>query len=120
MSRLKLGIIGLGQRVEHGFPFRNAMDKVEIVAACDNRPERLENGKQIYEKEIEYQITGYSDYKKMYEKAGIEGVFIVSPNYLHKEMTVSAFDAGINVLCEKPMALTLAECDRESDSIMVY
>ena len=46
------------------------------------------------------------------EKAPIDAVVVVSPVYLHAEQTVLAAQAGKHVLCEKPMARTLSECDR--------
>ena len=40
----------------------------------------------------------------------IDAVYIVLPNHLHCEFTVRAAKAGVHVLCEKPMAVSVAEC----------
>jgi predicted dehydrogenase len=42
----------------------------------------------------------------------IDGVYIATPVHLHAEQTVAAAEAGKHVLCEKPMAMNVAECDR--------
>jgi predicted dehydrogenase len=51
--------------------------------------------------------TVFADYREMYARAGLDGVVVSSPDDLHYPMTMDALDAGLHVLCEKPMALTL-------------
>ncbi|MEW6359269.1 MAG: Gfo/Idh/MocA family oxidoreductase [Planctomycetota bacterium] len=43
--------------------------------------------------------------------AGVDAVWVCSPNFMHAEQSVAAAKAGVHVMCEKPMALTLSECD---------
>src|SRR6266542_6895133 len=56
--------------------------------------------------------TVYLDYRRLLERADIDAVDVVVPNHLHAEIGVAALERGQDVLLEKPMALTLAECDR--------
>ena len=59
-----------------------------------------------------YQVRNVYDYSQ-YEECltnGIDAVYIVLPNHLHCEFTVRAAKAGVHVLCEKPMAVSVAEC----------
>ncbi|EAR08038.1 oxidoreductase, Gfo/Idh/MocA family protein [Reinekea sp. MED297] len=56
----------------------------------------------------------YADYREMFaveaeREDGIEVVVIVTPNFLHFEVAKAALEAGLAVICEKPMTLTLAE-----------
>jgi len=51
----------------------------------------------------------FSSFEEFLAKADIQAVSIVVPNYLHKPFTLAALDAGLHVLCEKPMALDTAE-----------
>lgn len=58
----------------------------------------------------------HSDWKELVNDSGVEAVYIATPVDLHAEMTVACADAGKHVLCEKPMALSVAECDRMIDA----
>ncbi len=53
----------------------------------------------------------YADWREMLASE-IDAVYIATPVYLHAEQTVAAAEAGKHVLCEKPMALDVRECDR--------
>jgi predicted dehydrogenase len=53
----------------------------------------------------------YSDMEEMVRHDGLDAVAVVLPNYLHKRGAVAALEAGNHVLCEKPMALTVSNCN---------
>ena len=57
-------------------------------------------------------VPGFDSLEKALGRASFDGVVITSPTSTHAELAVLAADAGRHVLCEKPMALTLEECDR--------
>lgn len=113
MDKVKIGIVGMGQRACHhgGALFATCKDTAHITAICENRPDRLAYAKKMYEEEFGYPIAAYLDYNEMYDKAGLEGVYVAGPNYAHRDMTLAAFDRKLHVLCEKPMELSLARCD---------
>ena len=54
----------------------------------------------------------YADWRELLKDDGIDAVYVATPVYLHAEQTIAAIEAGKHVLCEKPMALTVAECNR--------
>lgn len=54
----------------------------------------------------------YSDYREMLEKEDIQMVSVCVPNFLHSEVVSYAAIAGKHVVCEKPLATTLEDCDR--------
>ena len=56
-------------------------------------------------------IAVYRDYRELLRDPSLDAVDIVTPNHLHGEMGVAALEAGKDVLLEKPMAVTAAECD---------
>jgi len=103
----------MGARTCHygGACFLDCRDEVVIAAVCDNRAERLAEGREIYGEAFGYDISGFDDYRRMYEEAGLDAVYVAGPNHLHRDLSVAAFDAGLHVLCEKPMDTTLAKCD---------
>jgi predicted dehydrogenase len=53
----------------------------------------------------------YGDWRVLLEDREIDGVYIATPVHLHAEQTIAAAEAGKHVLCEKPMALSAAECE---------
>lgn len=60
-----------------------------------------------------YGVRGRYTYDQ-YEQCladGVDAVYLVLPNHLHKEYSVRAAKAGVHVLCEKPLAVTQAECE---------
>ena len=61
-------------------------------------------------------IYNYDNYESMRDNPAIDVVYVVLPNSLHREYTEKAFAAGKNVLCEKPMAPTVADCQAMIDA----
>lgn len=54
----------------------------------------------------------YADYREMIAAGGLDAIAIGAPNDLHHDIAVRAAAAGLHVLCEKPLAMSLAEADR--------
>ena len=53
----------------------------------------------------------YSDWRDLLRDEEVQAVYIATPVHLHAEQTIAAAEAGKHVLCEKPMALNVTECD---------
>ena len=53
----------------------------------------------------------FADWRELINDSGIDAVYIATPVFLHAEQTIAAANAGKHVLCEKPMALNVKECD---------
>ena len=53
----------------------------------------------------------YSDWKELIADEEVDAVYIATPVHLHAAQAIAAAQAGKHVLCEKPMAMTVAECD---------
>ncbi len=107
-KKIKIGVIGAGAIAEHAHlaGYNLIPDLCEITAICDINKERAEEmAKKFNIPEV------YTDYKEMLAKADIDAVSICTPNALHAPMTIDACNAGKHVLCEKPMAVTVEECE---------
>ncbi len=104
MSKMKIGIVGLGMGGAHINGFRKHPE-AEVVAVADSDPVRLENrGKK------EFNIPNcYLSAEEMLKKEKLDIVSIVTPNKFHKSLTIAALKAGCHVLCEKPMAMNAQE-----------
>ncbi len=99
MKKLRVAVIGCGRiSVMHLVPAA-ASEYAELVACCDVKPERAE---KVAEK---YKIKAYTDYREMLDKEKLDAVHICLPHYLHVPVSVYAFERGVNVLSEKPMAI---------------
>ncbi len=103
-SDLKVGIIGVGGIAggKH-MPSLAKLDAVKMVAFCDIVKDRATAGAE------KYGVKGakvYTDYRKMLDAEKLDVVHVLTPNISHAEITVAALEAGVHVMCEKPMAKT--------------
>ena len=105
MDKIRIGIIGCGGIAnQKHFPALKAYsEECEMVAVCDIIEERAQKACE------QYGAPGakyYTDYKEMLKDESIDTVHVLTPNVSHSPITVAAFEAGKNVMCEKPMAHT--------------
>lgn len=112
MQVLKMGVIGLGTWGQNHIEIYQAHPFAKVEAICD-RNEKLVN--EIGDK---YGITKrYQDYHEMLEKADIDAVAIVTPDFSHCEITVAAAESKKHILIEKPLATTAEEVKIMVDAI---
>lgn len=104
MSKIKFGIIGFGNiGKRHALHIQRHPD-AELSAICELDMEKL-NGMELKE------VKMYSDLDRFLNESDADVVNICTPNYLHHPHSVASLQAGKHVVCEKPMALSSAECD---------
>jgi predicted dehydrogenase len=106
MTKLRMGIIGVGgiAQSRHIPAFLQLKDKVTITAVQDLNIDRAREVAAINGIE-----NVCADYKEMFDK--VDAVTICTPNKFHAEIAIAALEAGVHVLCEKPMAITVDECE---------
>lgn len=108
MSKVRWGLLGCGdiarKRVAPGL---RDLPNVEFVAVNRARAELA----AAFANEFGAR-KWYADGRALLADPEIEAVYIATPVHLHAEQTIAAAEAGKHVLCEKPMALNVAECDR--------
>lgn len=116
MEKIKIGFIGAwGWRGKLG-AYATELENVEIVGAADPNRDSLE-------KFDEYYGGGKfltDDYKNLIAREDINAVFIISPDYCHEEHAVEALKAGKHVFLEKPLGITIEECDNILKAAMKY
>jgi predicted dehydrogenase len=118
---IKVGLIGAGFIGRNHFnQYEKIADRAKIVAICDlEEPRRLGDWSGVGGNVGDTQGTKrdlhgakpYADYKQLLADPQVEMVDICVPTYLHAEIAMAALKAGKHVLCEKPMALTVEQCD---------
>lgn len=117
MSKLRIAIVGCGgiANQKHMPSIKAHADKAEMVAFCDILPERAEKAAKEYgDKDAKV----YTDYKKMLadKSIKIDVVHVCTPNVTHSPITVEAFEAGMHVMCEKPMAHSTEDTQKMMDA----
>lgn len=100
-SEFKVCIVGCGVISGNHIPSLQRLDNVEIAALCDIDVKKAEARKE------QFSLTSaiYDDYKVMLDEVKPDAVHILTPHYLHTEMTIEALRRNINVLLEKPTCI---------------
>ncbi len=102
------GIIGCGAFVERGMGLAlNATADTKLVSVYSRSSDKAQACATKYKAE-----RAYHDLEAMLADPGLDSVYIATPNNMHAAQAIRAAQAGKNVLCEKPMALTLQDCER--------
>lgn len=105
-SRIRVGVVGLGFGQQAVIPGYQACPDTEVLAVCSRDPAKAQAVA------TKYQVPhACVDYDAMLQLEELDVVHIATPPYLHRVMTLSALRAGKHVLCEKPMALSVAEAE---------
>jgi predicted dehydrogenase len=103
MEKFKIGIIGTGMRAMFLMNEILEREELEVVAVSDISQYSMN---QLCNK-FDNTWDKYLDYKELLAREDIVGVMILSPDYVHEEQAVAAFQAGKHVFLEKPLAITL-------------
>ncbi|MBU1632508.1 MAG: Gfo/Idh/MocA family oxidoreductase [Nanoarchaeota archaeon] len=98
---LNVAVIGLGNMGKHHVRTYSEINKVKLVAVCDEDEER---GKEVA---IKYGCKFFKDYNEMFENEEIDLVSVVVPTKFHKDVALNVIERGINILIEKPIADTI-------------
>ncbi len=101
MSKVRIGVVGLGWAASGHLPAFQANSDCEVVALC--------SGKDLSEAQI-LEMAGspatlYHDFDEMLKDDAVDVVDICTPHWLHPEQTIKAAQAGKHVMIEKPLAL---------------
>jgi phthalate 4,5-cis-dihydrodiol dehydrogenase len=107
---LRLGIAGLGVASTQILPPLAELPFIRITAAADTRADALAKFRQSYQGEA------FTSVDALCAGANIDAVYIATPNSLHAEHAITAAQHGKHIIVEKPMAMTLAECDAMNEA----
>jgi UDP-N-acetylglucosamine 3-dehydrogenase len=107
MDRLRIGVIGLGWFGEIHCETIIGVPTLELTALCTRTPERLKSQAEKFGVK-----KTYRDYRDMLADKDIDAVSIVTMWDQHTDPTIAALEAGKHVFLEKPMASTVADCNK--------
>lgn len=109
MKSVNIGIVGIGNmgtaHVRHVLDLPNT----RLRAICDHNAQRLEDCAAPDD------VARYSDYARMLDECQLDGVIIATPHFDHLPMSLAAFQRGIHVLVEKPIAVHVQDAQRMID-----
>lgn len=109
--RVRYAVVGLGHIAQVAVlpAFANARKNSQLVALVSDTPKKTRalgaryNVKDVYD---------YDGYEACLHSGKVDAVYIALPNSMHAEFAVRAANAGVHVLCEKPLAVTEHECEQ--------
>jgi predicted dehydrogenase len=104
MSTIKVGAVGGGGILgAHIRGYRAYADVIEVIAVADVVAEAAQR------RATELGAAAYTDFRQMISEADLDAVDICLPHHLHAAAIVAAAEAGMHILCEKPLCLTVEE-----------
>lgn len=105
-TKIKFAIVGCGSIGKRHIAVLDAEPDAEIIAICDADENKCRELSVLYGN-----IPYYTSYDKMIEEVKADVINVVTPHALHAEMTIKALNKKFNVLVEKPMALSMKDCN---------
>ncbi len=110
--KIGYAVVGLGQlAVEEVLPAFGSCESSKLVALVSGHADKAKQLAEVYDVP-RGNIFNYDNYDEMASNREIDVVYNILPNSMHAEFTIRAFQAGKHVLCEKPMASNVAECEQ--------
>lgn len=111
---LRLGMAGLGVASTQILPPIAKLPFIKITAAADTRTDAVAKFRE------QYKAEGYTSIDELCASANVDAVYIATPNSLHAEHAITAAKHKKHIIVEKPMAMTLAECDAMNEAADKY
>ncbi|HEX2845109.1 MAG TPA: Gfo/Idh/MocA family oxidoreductase [Chitinophagaceae bacterium] len=111
-GKLGIALVGLGKY--SGGQLAPALQKTEhcfLAGIVTGTPEKAMDWKSKYNIP-DGNIYNYENFASIKDNPAIDIIYVVLPNALHAEYVIKAAEAGKHVICEKPMAINVEDCDR--------
>jgi predicted dehydrogenase len=106
---VRFGLIGCGWIVERNHaPTMSTVETIEVVAVADPSPGRADVVGDLLGLEAS---ARHSDYRDLLARDDIDVISVATPPTTHREIVEAAAARGVHVICEKPLATNLADCD---------
>ena len=117
MKAVRVGIVGFGFMGRQHLNCYRALRGVRVAAICDSDKARLKSSGKIAgniggDTALDLgDVAIYTDFEKMLAEQKLDAVSITLPTFMHRDFTVKALESGLHVLCEKPMAMDVEQCE---------
>ncbi|MBQ4131766.1 MAG: Gfo/Idh/MocA family oxidoreductase, partial [Clostridia bacterium] len=106
MNELKVGIIGIGNMgsTHAKSIYEGNINRLKLVAVCDIDQNKLKLAKEQFPS-----VLTYEDFNELLNSKEVDAVIIATPHFLHTEIAIKAFEAGLHVLTEKPAGVRASD-----------
>ncbi|MDR1155681.1 MAG: Gfo/Idh/MocA family oxidoreductase [Bacteroidales bacterium] len=105
----KIGIIGCGNRSKALIGALNSVPELEMAALCDIVPHKMNQRAELIKTGAKPKFVNSLD--ELLKMPELDAIVVITPNDTHKDVVIAALEAGKHVFCEKPMAITVADCN---------
>lgn len=111
IKKIKYGLIGCGRiAVNHIQAYLNNKDDLELIAVSDIDTKKASDFLKKFN--IEDKVGVYEDYKKMIKKEKLDLVAVATESGKHAKISINCLKQKVNVIVEKPMALSMKDADK--------
>ncbi len=110
MDKVRFGVIGVGNMGSKHLQNISDIPRAELAALCDIDKDKADKYAD------EYDVKGYYNASEMIGAGNLDAVLIATPHYDHTPLAISAFENGLHVLTEKPVAVHKADAEKMIDS----
>lgn len=107
---MRMGMAGLGVASTQILPLVRHLPYLQITAAADLRADALAKFHNEYDGEV------FNTVEEMCARSNIDFIYVATPNELHAKHAIAAAERGKHVIVEKPMALSVAECEAMNEA----
>ncbi len=107
-TQLRIGIIGVTGRGRLWRHWNAPESRSVVVGGADVNPDKL----ALFQREHGGDPFVTTDYRELLDRKDIDAIAVTSPDFTHEQYAVAALQAGKQVFCEKPLAITIEGCDR--------
>lgn len=107
MEKVRFGFVGVGgMGCNHLKEFNSAVQNAEVTAVCDVKKEQADKVA------AEYNVRAFYDYRELIDSGLVDAIFVGTPHYNHTPITVYAFEKGVHVITDKPIAVHKADAEK--------
>src|ERR1043166_4645805 len=106
MTKVRCGVIGVGGMGSGHCATIPRLEEVELTAVCDIVPEVARAAAESHG------VRGFERYEELLDSGLVDMVLIATPHYFHTPIAIAAFERGLHVLSEKPIAVSVSDADR--------
>lgn len=111
MDKVRFGVVGLGNMGTYHMNYLESLEGAALAAVCDVDPKHLDAAAQKHP-----HAQRFERWQDLLASGAVDAVLVATPHYQHPEITITAFEKDLHVLCEKPAAVTVKEARRMNEA----